>query len=358
MFAMRCAIFMSVLSSGHCMAGSAVSSAAVLSSRHDLNLAVEAGPNRRVGFLSEANYKSVHTVMSKKVVPVYFTDTSGLYGAVQSGDVIAGMISGQPNASLFSVFSTDLLSPRTFQMKPGVDSRDLMEAVDAAVVRTHNAGELLKAQEQSPPFQVVEAHTCRIDDPTKIPFPAAATATGLLKDVLTTKKLRVLGYGTADKLPNWHQDGNYQVTPHTGFWPIYMNFFMKHFQAAYGSDIVLERVWMKAGGTDSVLNGTIHMTEPYYIYENLHANRLKKWSHEFGCVVLPTNSSSLPRSQRTPLSLMCPRTNAATAWRLARREGKQIKSIHGNRSMLPSMLELIAAWGFFQRQTITLCTLS
>merc|ERR1712176_1436575 len=59
-----------------------------------------------------------------------------------------------------------------------------------------------------------------------------------------------------------------------------------HFREAYGDDIVLECVWMKAGGTDSVLNGTIHMTEPYYIYENLWNDRLKKWSHEFSCVVL------------------------------------------------------------------------
>jgi hypothetical protein len=249
-------------------------------------LAIEAGPNRRVGFLSTANFNSVHTVLSKKVEPVIFTNTSGLYEAVQSGNVIAAMISGQPNASLFSVFSTDLISPRTFQMKPGADSRDLMEAVDAAVVRSHNAGELLKAQVQNPPFQAVEVHTCRIDDPTKIPFPAASNATGLLKDVLQTKRLRILAYGDANDLPNWHQDGNYQVQPHTGFWPDYMNMFMKHFQKAYGSDIILERVWMKAGGTEMVLNGTIHMTEPYYIYENLYAERLKKWSHEFGCIVL------------------------------------------------------------------------
>ncbi|CAE8607458.1 unnamed protein product [Polarella glacialis] len=38
--------------------------------------------------------------------------------------------------------------------------------------------------------------------------------------------------------------------------------FMAKFRAKYGNDIQLERVWRKAGGTDMVLNGTIHMTEP------------------------------------------------------------------------------------------------
>jgi len=61
---------------------------------------------------------------------------------------------------------------------------------------------------------------------------------------------------------------------------------MAHFKAAYGDDIVLERVWMTSGGTELLLNGTIHMTEPYYIYENLWSDQVKKWSHEFSCVVM------------------------------------------------------------------------
>merc|ERR1719356_630880 len=221
----------------------------LITSRKQLNVAIEVGPNRKMGFLSQSNYNSVHTVLSSKVEPVIYGDTAELYKAVEDGTVLAGLISGQPDAK-FSVFSSDLLSPRAFQMKPGADSRDLMEAVDAAVVRTHNAGELLNAQDNNPPFQAAEVHTCRVDDPSKIPFPAAASATGLLKDVLDNKRLRILAYGDADDKPDWKQDGNYQVQPPTGFWPDYMDFFMNHFREAYGDDIVLERVWMKAGGTD------------------------------------------------------------------------------------------------------------
>eukprot|EP00401_Gymnodinium_catenatum_P000505 CAMPEP_0117554824 /NCGR_PEP_ID=MMETSP0784-20121206/50954_1 /TAXON_ID=39447 /ORGANISM="" /LENGTH=477 /DNA_ID=CAMNT_0005352003 /DNA_START=69 /DNA_END=1498 /DNA_ORIENTATION=- len=236
----------------------------LITSRHELNAAIESGPNRNMGFLSEANYRSVHTVLSSKVVPKIFTTTSELYDAVERGEVVAGLISGQPDASRFSVFSTDLVSPRSFQMKPGPDSED----------------------EKNPPFQAVEVHTCRADDLRKVPFPDAAAATGLLRDVLQTKRLRILAYGADDDKPDWHADGNYQVDPPVGFWPDYMNFWMAHFQEAYGSDIVLERVWMKAGGTEMVLNGSIHMTEPYYIYENLWDDRVKKWSHEFSCVVM------------------------------------------------------------------------
>jgi len=256
-----------------------------LSTRLQLNAAVEAGTNKKMGFLSEANYKTVHTVLSSQVEPVIYTSTDDLYKAVEDGTVLGALMSGQPDAK-FIAFSTDLISPRAFQMMPGSTSRDLLEAVDAAVVRSHNAADIRRAEERNPPFKAVEVHTCRSDDVSKVPFPDSGTATGLLADVLANKRLRILSYGLPDDKPDWHQDGNYQVDPPTGFWPDYMDSWMGHFREAYGSDIILERVWMTAGGTDNVLNGTIHMTEPYYIYENLYNDRLKKWSHAFSCIVM------------------------------------------------------------------------
>jgi len=257
-----------------------------IKSRQALNERLVLGPNRKVGFLSEANYRSVAPVLSDKIEPVYYTHSTDIFDAVFSGSVLAGLISGVPEKANFSVFSTDMISPRSFQMMPGEASRDLMEAVDAAVVRTHNAAEILKATQANPPFEAVEVHTCRSSDVDKVPFPSASNATGLLKDVLDNRRLKVLSYGSPDSLPNWQQDGNYQVKPHTGFWPDYLDMWMAHFKAAYGNDIILERVWMTSGGTQMVLNGTIHMTEPYYIYENLWKDRVKKWSHEFSCVVM------------------------------------------------------------------------
>jgi len=259
---------------------------AAITSRSQLNAALERGPQRRMGFLSEANYRSVHTVLSTKVVPVYFNGTTELYKAVETGDVIAALISGVPDESKFTVFSTELFSPRSFQMSPGSEARDLMEAVDAAVVRTHHAGEVRKAESSNPPFRAVEIHTCRSEQPEMVPFPAAENATGLLKDVLQTQKLRILAYGEPNTKPDWHADGNYTAEPPTGFWPDYMNYFMKHFKAAYGDNIQLERVWMKAGGTEEVLSGRVHMTEPYYIHENFYNDELKKWNHGFSCVVM------------------------------------------------------------------------
>jgi len=256
-----------------------------ITSKAELNAAIEAGPNRKVGFLSEANYNSVHTVLSSKIEPMIFGDTSDMYKAVEDGTVLAGFMSGQPHEN-FTKFSSEMVSARGFQMSQGPEARQLMEAVDAAVVRTHNHGSIQQAVQANPPFEALEVHTCRSDNVTKVPFPPAATATGLLKDVLDNKKLRILSYGSPDALPDWHQDGNYQVNPPTGFWPDYMRDFMELFRAQYGADIELERVWMLSGGTEKVLSGEIHMTEPYYIYENFHDGAVKKWSHTFSCIVL------------------------------------------------------------------------
>ena len=51
---------------------------------------------------------------------------------------------------------------------------------------------------------------CYTGDKGKLPFPNASEATGLLKDVLDKKVLRILAFGTPDNKPNWHEDGNYQ----------------------------------------------------------------------------------------------------------------------------------------------------
>ena len=79
---------------------------------------------------------------------------------------------------------------------------------------------------------------------------------------------------------------NYQVDPPTGFWPDYMRYFMGHFRNEYGQDIELERVWIKENGSNLILNGNIHMSEPYYIYEAIEFNKPKKWIFDFSCIVM------------------------------------------------------------------------
>jgi len=256
-----------------------------------LNDAIKNGPNRKVGFLSHANFQSVEAFLDKNVEAVIFGDSTMLEIAVIGEDVIAGLMSGIPGTgpAAFNTFPSEVISPRAFQMKPEDchGSKDLLHAVDAAVVRTQIDGELLQAERDNPPFQAQYVQNCYTGDSEKLPFPPANEATGLLKDILDQRKIKILAYGTPDDKPNWNEDGNYQVDPPTGFWPDYVKYFLGQFQKAYGEDITLERVWMKSeDGTNMLLNGTIHMTEPYFIYEAIEFETPQKWFLDFSCIVM------------------------------------------------------------------------
>ena len=65
---------------------------------------------------------------------------------------MSGASGNYPNA--FNFFSSKVISPCAFQMKSEEGSKDLLKALDAAVVRTQIDGEVLQAERDNPPFQV------------------------------------------------------------------------------------------------------------------------------------------------------------------------------------------------------------
>merc|ERR1711962_1386270 len=123
-----------------------------------LNDAIKNGPNRRVGFLSQSNFESVEAFLDKNVEAVIFGDSTMLENAVIEEDILAGLMSGVPGTgpTAFNTFPSQVISPRAFQMMPEDGAKDLLHAVDAAVVRTQIDGELLQAERDNPPFQYVQ----------------------------------------------------------------------------------------------------------------------------------------------------------------------------------------------------------
>ena len=57
-----------------------------------LNEAIKNGPNRKIGFLSQANYESVKGFLDNHTEPMYFGDTQEITVAVSTSLVLAGTV--------------------------------------------------------------------------------------------------------------------------------------------------------------------------------------------------------------------------------------------------------------------------
>lgn len=73
-----------------------------------------AGPNRAVGFIGQGNFDSVSELLPASTTPSFVTDNDDMAANVLSGALLAGYLSeGEPpNATLFNVFETGIISPR------------------------------------------------------------------------------------------------------------------------------------------------------------------------------------------------------------------------------------------------------
>ena len=168
--------------------------------------AIKTGPNRKVAFLAEANFKSVHTVLPSEVQAVicdgeehYKVKCQGkgdIVKLVENGGVIAALISGLPEekeAKTLHAFSSTLISPRAMLMAPDISTdhphgapperstRDLALALNSAIVRVQTKGLDQEARKKNMPFEFLNVHTCKSSDYGMFPIPNKADAKGLLR---------------------------------------------------------------------------------------------------------------------------------------------------------------------------------
>jgi len=262
-----------------------------------LNSAIQRGVNKKVGFLSQANYATVQTVLDDSVQvvvcdgndPTYAAcvGTDGLIQHVLDGTLVAGVISGLPEAKYephLNIFSSTVVSMRAMFMAPvystemvhgttldSKSSEDLSLAVDAAIVRVQAAGKDEIAKKNNMPFEFIALHTCKSQDPSLFVVPNSASATGLLRTALDEKNFKIGALGQYD----WAQDGNYLVDPPTGFYPDWVTAFCEEFNSLAGPDgvrydaagtIQCTRVYQPSSAAvfKDLFEGVSYATEPYY----------------------------------------------------------------------------------------------
>lgn len=250
------------------------------------------GDNPRVGFLSQANYDSVHTILPANTHPVIVLSTTAMVELVENGTLIAGLVSGVPpnDDGKLHTFSSALISPRAmFLSSNRTHSLHTMEALDAALVRVQESGQDHKIARENHPFEFVSLHTCKTTAPTIFAFPSIQNASGGLANALVSRRFVMSALGPYD----WGIDGNYTATPPTGFWVDYVSAIEAELQKEYGQDVRIERQWHSSsdGVLGAVLRGDADFSEPYYTVDAFYNNRPRKSDFAMSCTTLGYDST-------------------------------------------------------------------
>eukprot|EP00746_Dinoflagellata_sp_MGD_P157576 gnl/MRDRNA2_/MRDRNA2_86249_c0_seq1.p1 gnl/MRDRNA2_/MRDRNA2_86249_c0~~gnl/MRDRNA2_/MRDRNA2_86249_c0_seq1.p1 ORF type:complete len:858 (-),score=160.10 gnl/MRDRNA2_/MRDRNA2_86249_c0_seq1:91-2664(-) len=254
----------------------------------------------------------------------HYSDTTHLVDAVAGGFVKAGVVSAlrtlesderldvfpialmSPQAALFRRETPAEMCPRTGFTNQSEPMSSTSQPVIGSVQRAFNAG-LIRMMANGEWQRIITKYgklfsaswTCSLDT-TQYDFPAYLylKESDALKEVLDTGKLKVLGFDS-----DWGSDGNYKVTPATGFWPEMMDAAVaeinKFYSSNAGKQVRIERVLLSS--TSDILNALQRgkaapeerqgdMTEPYFFVSSFFddSDGKAKFRHEkFGvsCMV-------------------------------------------------------------------------
>jgi hypothetical protein len=248
----------------------------------------------RVGVLSTANFDSIHHLVPAHTEAVIFEDTQDVVNAVVNGDIDAGLVSGIPPLhSEIYTFSSTIVSLRAMFVHD--DAGSLRYAIDAAIVRALHTGADVRAASNNYPFEYVSAHTCRTNDVDRFPFQKVPDDTQW--NVIASRgHVRVAALGPY----NWGTDGDYTVSPPTGFWPEFYNDVEKWF--LNGTGYSFERVYFSSSAQvmDALLNGTVDATEPYWTVDAFHNNRARIHLFQSSCTTIGYDSTFIVPVHKTP----------------------------------------------------------
>eukprot|EP00004_Rigifila_ramosa_P017522 TRINITY_DN4271_c0_g1_i1.p3 TRINITY_DN4271_c0_g1~~TRINITY_DN4271_c0_g1_i1.p3 ORF type:complete len:444 (+),score=117.01 TRINITY_DN4271_c0_g1_i1:1723-3054(+) len=298
-----------------------------------ISAAVAAGPNRKVGFLSLANYQTVQTFLPASVenggvLEVVVCDGQAHYGVtctsvselsemVVSGVLAAALISGLPEtrfASELNLVPSGIVSPQVMLMRPdasldlphgatsaGTSSAGLGGALDAALMAMQLKGTVRTLVANNQPFHYQYVHSCAPAGSATLAVPNKSEATGVLADVLATRQLKIGALGPN----NWGSDGNYIDADPTvvrtysdgqfrGFYPDALEAICREFNALAGPDgvrydsagpIVCTRVWRTSSVAIArdLFDGATHASEPYYLLDALYTGTQEACETDADC---------------------------------------------------------------------------
>ena len=137
---------------------------------------------------------------------------------------------------------------------------------------------------------IADLKTCKQDNTGEFPIPNRSSASGLLKEILQNRVLLVGSYGDGDT-PDESDENNQEFPFHAA----YLNAILDEFSKLSGPDkepygaISVKRIYAKSS-TPNLLRGRVHMTEPYFLVDNIYSGSKEPCNTDQDCVLSDTQS--------------------------------------------------------------------
>lgn len=167
-------------------------------------------------------------------------------------------------------------------------SDDLFDALNAAIAAMQHEDTDETLITKNTVTNAARVFSCRQE--TQLTVPNRNETSGYLRDILfNTKTLLIGGVGPYD----WGvHDGNYKVTPTTGFYPQLLDAIVKKFGQLkgpdginYGDDITYNRTYFENSTLlfRALLDGTIHATDVYVLIDAPYTGTGESCSNDSQC---------------------------------------------------------------------------
>eukprot|EP01068_Selenidium_serpulae_P012298 Selendium_serpulae@DN5795_c0_g1_i2.p1 len=165
-----------------------------------------------------------------------------------------------------------------------------------------------------------------------------------LKAVLDSKTLNIKGMEA-----NWGSDGDYTVTPPTGFWPEYLNLVVSELNRVYDTTITVNYTWEDVG---SDVEGSIPLgvdtSDIYYLINALvrgtNDNITRATYYDIGCPAAVVDNQAITRQSDGILSF---RDMLMNVWNLTVEEQKMGVLSEANRDVVKAAFPSTVTWHIY-----------
>ena len=271
-----------------------------INSIDSLKEALKNDKNATVAFYTRANLVSTGVLFNEiKLNYVIVSNQSRILEGVQNGEYIAGCVTDNFDPDSFNIIKTGVVSGHAILTLPdltteyphganaNVSRKDFRNAINLAITKVQAQGIDFKLAKEFNKT-ITDLRTCKLDNPDEFPIPSKINTTGILKDILKDGVLLVGSFGDST---DTDEDADQEFPFHAA----YLNAILSEFAKLSGSDrvpygnITIKRVFAKSSSAN-LLRSKIHMTEPYFLVDNVYSGSKENCATDQDCVLSDTQN--------------------------------------------------------------------